>query len=41
MIVDAGSAADQFAKPGTAKLATTLLIDGTRTRNALEINPGG
>ncbi len=38
MAVDAGYAADQFATPGTAKLATTLLIDGTRTRNALEIN---
>lgn len=38
MTADAGYAADQFAKPGTAKLATTLMIDGTTTRNALEIN---
>jgi len=38
MAVDAGYAADQFVIPGTAKLASTLLIDGTRTRNALEIN---
>jgi len=36
--VDAGYAADQFATPGTAKLATTLLIDGTHTLSALEIN---
>jgi len=36
--VDAGYAADQFAKPGTAKLASTLLTDGTQTRTALEIN---
>jgi zinc protease len=38
MAADAGYAADQFATPGTAKLAGTLLIDGTRTRSALEIN---
>jgi zinc protease len=38
MAVDAGYAADQFAKPGTAKLTTTMLTDGTRTRSALEIN---
>jgi zinc protease len=38
MAVDAGYAADQFVSPGTATLAATLLIDGTRTRNALEIN---
>ena len=38
MAVDAGYAADQFATPGTAKLTGTLLIDGTRTRNALEIS---
>ena len=35
---DAGYAADQFATPGTAKLTGTLLIDGTRTRSALEIS---
>ncbi len=38
MAVDAGYAGDQFATPGTAKLTNTLLIDGTRTRNALQIN---
>jgi zinc protease len=38
MATDAGYAADQFAMAGTAKLTGTLLIDGTRTRNALEIN---
>ena len=38
MATDAGYAADQFAAPGTAKLTGTLLIDGTRTRNALEIS---
>jgi zinc protease len=38
MAVDAGYAADQFAAPGTAKLTGTLLIDGTSTRSALEIN---
>ena len=35
---DAGYAADQFAAPGTAKLTGTLLIDGTKTRSALEIS---
>jgi zinc protease len=35
---DAGYAADQFTKPGTAKLAGALLVDGTNTRNALQIN---
>jgi zinc protease len=38
MATDAGYAADQFTNPGTAKLMGTLLIDGTRTRSALEIN---
>ena len=38
MVADAGFAADQFAKPGTAKLAGALLTDGTSTRNALQIN---
>ncbi|MGO4882986.1 MAG: M16 family metallopeptidase [Bryobacteraceae bacterium] len=37
LATDAGYAADQFAKPGTAKLTGALLIDGTRTRNALQI----
>jgi zinc protease len=38
MAADAGYAADQFAKPGTAKLTGTLIADGTKTRNALQIN---
>ncbi|HLW86313.1 MAG TPA: pitrilysin family protein [Candidatus Sulfotelmatobacter sp.] len=38
MASDAGYAADQFTKPGTAKLTATLLKDGTTTRNALQIN---
>lgn len=38
MMADAGSAADEFGSAGTAKLASSMLIDGTRTRNALEIN---
>jgi zinc protease len=38
MATDAGYAADQFTNPGTAKLMGALLIDGTRTRSALEIN---
>ena len=38
MATDAGYAADQFGKPGTAKLASTLLTDGTATKNALQIN---
>jgi zinc protease len=38
MAADAGYAADQFATPGTAMLTGTLLVDGTGTRNALEIS---
>src|SRR5579862_6579848 len=38
LMADAGSAADTFSSPGTAKLVSSLLIEGTRTRNALEIN---
>ena len=38
MAVDAGFASDEFASPGTAKLASALLTDGTPTRNALQIN---
>jgi zinc protease len=37
MATDAGFAADQFAKPGTAKLAGAVLTDGTKTRTALQI----
>jgi zinc protease len=38
MTADAGYAADHSAAPGTAKLMSALLVDGTRTRNALQIN---
>ena len=38
MVFDAGFAADQFGSAGTASLATTLLIDGTKTRDALQLN---
>ena len=38
MLFDAGYASDQFANPGTATLAMTLLTDGTKSRNALEIS---
>ncbi len=36
--VDAGYAADQFAAPGTARLASALLTGGTTRRTALEIS---
>ena len=36
--VDAGYAADQSVAPGTARLAATLLTNGTKTRSALEIS---
>ena len=35
---DAGSAADQFAAPGTARLAMDMLDEGTAGRTALEIS---
>lgn len=35
---DAGYAADQFAVPGTAKLAMSMMDEGTATRNALQIS---
>lgn len=38
LAVDAGYAADQFASPGTASLTATLLTEGTKSRNALEIS---
>ncbi|HEV2616324.1 MAG TPA: pitrilysin family protein [Candidatus Acidoferrales bacterium] len=38
MATNAGSAADQFALPGTARLTSALLVDGTQTRTALQIN---
>jgi zinc protease len=39
--VDAGYAADQFASPGTASLATALLDGGTAKRTALQISEEG
>ncbi|HSG66380.1 MAG TPA: pitrilysin family protein, partial [Gammaproteobacteria bacterium] len=36
--LDAGFASDQFAAPGTAKLAMDMLDEGTATRDALEIS---
>lgn len=38
LIVDAGYAADQFAKPGTASLALDMMDEGTKTRSALQIS---
>lgn len=38
LVLDAGYAADQFAKPGTASLAMNLLDEGTKSMNALEIS---
>ena len=38
LLVDAGYASDQGAKPGTAKLALDMLRQGTRKRSALEID---
>jgi zinc protease len=36
--IDAGYAADQFAVPGTARLAMSMLDEGTESRTSLEIN---
>lgn len=36
--LDAGFAADQFGKPGTARLAMDMLDEGTRNRSALQIS---
>jgi len=38
LMLDAGSASDQFAEPGTASLAMNMLDEGTKTRNALDIS---
>lgn len=38
LMIDAGYAADQFAKPGTASLALNLLDEGTKNMTALEIS---
>jgi zinc protease len=38
MIFDAGYAADEFGNAGTAALTATLLTDGTKSRDALQIS---
>jgi zinc protease len=38
LLVNAGYAADQFATPGTARLAMDMLEEGTKTRSTLQIN---
>jgi zinc protease len=38
LVLDAGYASDQFAAPGTAKLAMNMLDEGTKKRNALQIS---
>jgi zinc protease len=38
LVLDAGYATDQFARPGTASLAMAMLDEGTKTRTTLEIS---
>jgi zinc protease len=38
LLLDAGSASDQFAQPGTASLAMNMLDEGTETHTALQIS---
>jgi zinc protease len=38
LLVDAGAAADQFALPGTASLAMSMLDEGTASRTSLQIS---
>ena len=38
LLLDAGSASDQFAQPGTASLALNMLDEGTTTLSALQIS---
>ncbi len=38
LLVDAGYASDQFAVPGTARLAGDMMDEGTKTRTALQIS---
>jgi zinc protease len=38
LVLDAGFAADQFARPGTANLAMAMLDEGTKTRDTLQIS---
>ena len=38
LVLDAGYAADQFGRPGTANLAMAMLDEGTKARDSLEIS---
>ena len=38
LLLDAGTAADQFGRPGTASLALNMLDEGTARRSSLEIS---
>ena len=38
LLLDAGFASDQFASPGVASLAMSMMDEGTKTRSALEIS---
>ncbi len=38
VLFDAGYEADQFSKPGTAKLMSTMLTEGTSTKSAVQIS---
>ncbi len=38
LMLDAGTAADQFGRPGTASLALNMLDEGTTSRSSLEIS---
>jgi zinc protease len=38
LVLDAGYAADQFARPGTASMAMAMLDEGTKTRSSLQIS---
>ncbi|HEY5464490.1 MAG TPA: pitrilysin family protein [Hanamia sp.] len=38
LMVNAGYAADQFGKPGLAKLAMTMMQEGTKTKSALQLS---
>lgn len=38
LLMDAGYAADQFGKPGMARLAMNMIREGTKTRNSVRIS---
>ena len=38
LVMDAGFAADQTTKPGTARLAMNMIREGTKTRNSIQIS---